>query len=65
MLLLAVEDEVASWLVRLVIFWTLTERWVVAFGVAVVVFVVVFPDCSSESVLDSPGCGLLMDAMTR
>ena len=62
LVLLAAEDEV-SWLERLVIFWTLTERCVV------VAFEVVVIDadagCESESVLDIPSCSLLMDAMTK
>lgn len=63
MALLAVEDEEVSCLERLVIFWTLTERCVV------VAFEVVAVDadvaCESKSVLDMPGCCLLMDAMTK
>lgn len=62
LVLLAAEEVEASWLERLVIFWTLTERCVV------VAFVVVIVDadvgCESESVLDILSCALLMDAMT-
>lgn len=64
-MLLAAEDEEESWLERLLIFWTLTERCDVdafEFGVTVDAVVV---GCESESVLDIPGCGLLMDAMTK
>lgn len=63
LVLLAAEEEEASWLERLVIFWTLTERCVVATFEVVVVDAEV--GCESESVLDIPCCGLLMDAMTK